>query len=508
MRRTQEAKSPVCPLSTDFMTPMFSSRRLFWTLVACSCAVSSQSQVEFRAIGGPGLEQGEVVVPHATGAFLVGISKLPESEVVRGYIAHFDADLEHDWSTLLPHGDPLELVVDAWESEPGVASILTQRLDVADGYQATIHRVDSTGAWLGSFEPIVQGGFRPSKHVDWVGSSWIVGTRSGHPTAYNIDEETWLNWGNEPGAYDQIHDADIRNNQLIAVGTRTRVDTMFTAIWGVYPLGQLAFEHVALANDSALWSRADAVAVSPELTMVLQTYSVEDEASSTPHVVHNLLSVNNFNGENGVISPLWGPNVGQEPGRDLISSPLGVIKLTVSDEWFEPALSFQLTHVTDFSAFVSHAVWGTPFEEDPSRLSVGDDGSIWVAGSTRGTLDGSWNACLLRLDSLGPLAPWYHETAGFGVTLDPLFGTLTSMQELNQPENWRVSPNPASDWMVLHPPSSHEGRFTWRIVGTNGQTLTEGEGTTIPLWALPQGSHFIQIETDFRRVTLPFVVTR
>ena len=483
---------------------MFSSRRLFWTRLACCCAASGRAQVEFRAIGGPGLEQGEVVVPHATGAFLVGISKLPESEVVRGYIAHFDADLDHDWSTLLPFGDPLELVVDAWESEPGVASVLTQRLDVVDGYQAAIHQMDSTGAWLGSFEPVVQGGFRPSRHVEWVGSSWIVGTRSGHPTAYNIDEETWLNWGNEPGAYDQIHDAAIRNNQLIAVGTRTRVDTMFTAIWGVYPLGQLAFEHVALANDSALWSRADAVAVTPQSALVLQTYSEEDSASSLPHVVHNFLGINGLNGE---VTPFWGPTSGQQPGRDLASSHLGVIKLTQSDESFNPEQSFQVAHITNVGAFVTQGVWGTNFEDDPSRISVGNDGSVWLAGSTRGTLDGSWNACMLRLDSLGPLGAWYSESAGFGVTLDPLFNTLTSTDDLDAAPAWRLGPNPAQDCLWVHPPVRDEP-FEWRIVGSNGQSLKRGTGSQVDLTGVPVGSWILQIETPSKRTFLPFVVAR
>ena len=88
------------------------------------------AQVEFRAIGGPGLEQGKVVVPHAGGAFLVGVSKLPNSDVVRGYIAHFDEAFEHEWSTLLPYGDPIELVVKGVQGfQPGQEDALLALFD-------------------------------------------------------------------------------------------------------------------------------------------------------------------------------------------------------------------------------------------------------------------------------------------------------------------------------------------------------------------------------------------
>ena len=58
--------------------------------------------VEFRAVVAPGLQRAEAVVPHATGAFLVSSTVLPESNLLRGYVAHFDADLNVDWTGFCP----------------------------------------------------------------------------------------------------------------------------------------------------------------------------------------------------------------------------------------------------------------------------------------------------------------------------------------------------------------------------------------------------------------------
>ena len=55
--------------------------------------VGSAQNAEFRAVVAPGLQRAEAVLPHATGAFLVSSTVLPESNLLRGHVAHFDADL-------------------------------------------------------------------------------------------------------------------------------------------------------------------------------------------------------------------------------------------------------------------------------------------------------------------------------------------------------------------------------------------------------------------------------
>ena len=68
---------------------------------------------EFRAVVAPGLQRAEAVVPHATGAFLVSSTVLPESNLLRGHVAHFDAELNGDWTRLLPCPAVFEEVLDA-----------------------------------------------------------------------------------------------------------------------------------------------------------------------------------------------------------------------------------------------------------------------------------------------------------------------------------------------------------------------------------------------------------
>ena len=67
-----------------------------------------------------------------------------------------------------------------------------------------------------------------------------------------------------------------------------------------------------------------------------------------------------------------------------------------------------------------------------------------MAGSTRGAIDGTWNACVLRLDSLGPLGTWSGELPGFGVYNDPLFDNVVWGSRFETLEDWFCAPNPAA----------------------------------------------------------------
>lgn len=156
-------------------------------------------QAEFRAVGGPGAELGKAVVPHAEGAFLVATSKLEGSNVLRGYVAHFDADLEVDWTLLIPTSSLQEQVIDAWSSSAGVVSILTQTLDPTNGYTTVIHQLDSTGTFGDVVEPPTPPNFLPIKHVKWQGEMWLVGQMGNHPSAINLYSGEERPWDGVPG---------------------------------------------------------------------------------------------------------------------------------------------------------------------------------------------------------------------------------------------------------------------------------------------------------------------
>ena len=117
-------------------------------LLWCLCVTAWGQNVQFRAVVSPGLERAEAVVPHETGAFLVSTSKLPDTELLRGYVVHYDSELNVDWSRLLPCPALLEEVLDAWSDEAGVVTVLTQRLTPLEGYETVLHRLDSVRAFM------------------------------------------------------------------------------------------------------------------------------------------------------------------------------------------------------------------------------------------------------------------------------------------------------------------------------------------------------------------------
>lgn len=450
-------------------------------------------EAQFRAVGGPGLERGEVVVPHATGAFLVCNSKLPEVDLLRGYIVHYDSDLNVDWTRLLPCPALLQDVITSWSESAGTATVLTRELTLNDGYQTVFHRLDSLGTWLESTTLNAPQNFNPVARVEWLGTDWIVGEVGSQPTAVQAETGVTKTWGGEPGFLDEVTDAVVANNVLVAVGSRTQDDTTRTAIWGVYPLGQLAFETVGPDTAAGAWSQANAVAFNGQSLRVLHSY--RPDAPDDEWLLHSMLSVNLNTGLlNGT---LYGPLGGQRPGRDLAWTPQGWVKLTQTDGFAQLDRSMLVTHYNPNGTYVSQGAWGTIFEDDPSQVTQGPDGAIWVAGSTRGAIDGTWNACLLRLDSLGPLGSWASDLPGFGVYDDPLFDDVLSVETVATEDGWSCAPNPASGSTTLRIPvalsASERAALAWTLHGPLGRPVRTGLGTDIDLRGLNPGSHFLRL---------------
>ena len=74
---------------------------------------------------------------------------MPDTELLRGYVVHYDSELNVDWSRLPLCPALLEEVLDAWSDDAGVVTVLTQRLTPLEGYETVLHRLDSVGTWLG-----------------------------------------------------------------------------------------------------------------------------------------------------------------------------------------------------------------------------------------------------------------------------------------------------------------------------------------------------------------------
>ena len=209
---------------------------------------------------------------------------------------------------------------------------------------------------------------------------------------------------------------------------------------GLYPLGQIAFEHVDIDPAAGAWSEANAMAFNGSAVRILHSY--HPPAPDDSWLLHSVVSLNPTSGQiNGI---LYGPTGGQRPGRDLAWTSGGWLKLTQTDGFPQLDRSMLLTHYSPNGTYQSQGAWGTIFEDDPSHVTESEDGTIWVAGSTRGAIDGTWNACVLRLDSLGPLGTWSGELPGFGVYNDPLFDNVVGVSDLETLEDWFCAPNPAA----------------------------------------------------------------
>ena len=476
-------------------------------LIACLLLTSTTcvGQVEFRAIGGPGIDRGHVVLPHEDGAFLLGSTQPEEVDLLRPYVVHYGNDLTVDWSVVLPSTDALEWVVDAKLNDLNEAQILTQRLTADGTYAANIHVIGGDGTLMAT-NPLdgVASNFIPAKLCDWQGSLWVVGHSGNRLVAADETSSTVLEWGGIPGQEDFIADVLVKDNILIAVGKRMEDGTSTGAIWGVYPLGQLAFEIIDPDGGDWTESQMDAIDVRGNSIRVLRTYRFND-GDGTSQTTHDFLGLNVSGGSAGAY---WPGGLGQE-GRDLIWTDQGVAKLLKSGNVDELDQSFLIAHISAGSNYIDQGHFGTSFEEDPSRLAVGPDGKIWAAGSTRGVLDGSWSACILRLDSLGPLGDWSNEPFGFGVMTDP---NLLSWNALSEPAetnaSWACHPNPAVDQLQLTVPDAFQlasSSLSWVIRDAGGRIVLSGTGTEVDATSLRAGNHTLEGVVQGQRFALPFM---
>ena len=482
--------------------------RASWMFAMTLCLWGAQAQVEFRAVGGQGEEFGEVVVPHGTGAFLLGSTQLPNTQDVRGYVVHYDQDLQVDWTALTPGDVMFEMAMDGWSEEPGVVEVLTWRLTTEDGYHAAIHTFDSTGVWRGTTVPPLTQGFRPTCSVEWLGERWVVGAIGNRPTAISLETGELKHWGGENGVNDEIRDAMVVNNLLVSVGSRTEAGQTRTAIWGMYPLGQMAFEFHQPDTVPQTWSQAEALALGLNGNVrVLQSYE-RNLPSGGGALLHSLISLNALTGNlNGF---LYGPTAGERPGRDLAFTEDGWLKLTQTDVVTALDQSMLLTHYTPGGGYVGQGAWGTLFEDDPSRLTVDNLGQIWVAGSTRGALNDTWNACLLRIDSLGPLDSWSLETPGFGVHNDLLFTTLDVDQVPEGADAWQLLPNlvgPRTENLRIEGPLASQGhQVNWTLLDGRGREVAQGQGLDVHVGRLSPGRHVLVVHDGRRARALDLVV--
>ena len=481
----------------------------FWQTLCMSVlmmvAITALGQVEFRAIGGPGIDHGKLIIPHANGAFLLGSTQPEDVELLRSYVVHYNNELDVEWSLVLPSSDALEWIVDAQLDSANAVQILTRRLRTNGTYAAAIHIMDASGALQASTElNDVTINFVPVQICQWQGETWVVGHSGNKLVAGGVSSGTVIEWGGAVGQEDFISDVLVHNNMLVAVGKRIENEESTAAIWGVYPLGQLAFEIVSPNEENWLESQMDAIDSRGNSIRILRTYQFTD-GNGNVQISHDFLGLNIMAGTAGAY---WSGAPGQA-GRDIVMTGQGMAKLLKSDNDEDLDQSFLISHVSATASYIDQGHYGTSFEEEPSQIAAGPDGSIWAAGSTRGVLDGTWSACILRLDSLGPLGNWSNGTLGFGVVNDPNLQTWDNVTSPSESRTeWACYPNPTDGLVNLTPPTlngSNSNLVTWSVIDIQGRKVKSGQGTPIGLSELKSGKYTIHGQGQGQSFILPVV---
>ena len=134
---------------------------------------------------------------------------------------------------------------------------------------------------------------------------------------------------------------------------------------------------------------------------------------------------------------------------------------------------------------------------------------MWVAGSTRGFAGGTWDACVLRLDSIGPLGTWSNDALGLGVHNDDLFDDVLSIDgPLATESKWTCNPNPASEVTVLVPPRAGllADAWTWTLLNARGQVVSTGTGDQVNVSRCAPGMHTVLIHAGPQRIHVNVLV--
>ena len=332
----------------------------------------------------------------------------------------------------------------------------------------------------------------------------MVGHSGNKLVAGGVSSGTVIEWGGAVGQEDFISDVLVHNNMLVAVGKRIENLESTAAIWGVYPLGQLAFEIVSPNEENWLESQMDAIDSRGNSIRILRTYQFTD-GNGNVQISHDFLGLNLMAGTAGAY---WSGGPGQA-GRDIVMTGQGMAKLLKSDNDEDLDQSFLISHVSATASYIDQGHYGTSFEEEPSQIAAGPDGSIWAAGSTRGVLDGTWSACILRLDSLGPLGNWSNGTLGFGVVNDPNLQTWDNVTSPSESRTkWTCYPNPTDGLVNLTPPTlngSNSNLVTWSVIDIQGRKVKSGQGTPIDLSELKSGKYTIHGQGQGQSFILPLV---
>ena len=486
---------------------------IFTSLVlSFTCSVFAQSEIQLRIVGGPGVDQGNTVLPVDNGTYILGSTSSDGTGNVRGYVIFYDEDFQFAWSLLTPYDTPVEQVVDAWDISVGNSdeiTILSQRLGSNGTYNLVVYILEnlgSEGQIISSHEFTHINNQLPVSAINWRGSRWAVGESEGDGFLVNINEPitglpdfSYTTWGH-PIRTETVESAQVYGDTLYVTGTTEIDGVKQSTIWAWGANGEPIWARIQPDTETYGDNFARDLAVSDEGLMLL--YSFERDALP---LGHGVISLTSENGTPGMPINTSGNIFVDGCKIDWYGDQL--LKLAHIDFDLSSGTDLVITWLGPFGGYIDSGILGTNFDEKPSDMKIDDDGRIWVLGSTKGFLNGAQSICLYRIDSLNVIPDVNSITPDLGIKNDPLFQNTVGIlySESSSPS---IYPNPALSSSVIQLTGVSSPEYcSYKVFNTQGDICFMGSGVSIPAYNLSPGNYFISVSYGLSKVSSMLPVT-
>ena len=468
---------------------------------ALSTMAIAQSDVELRVIGGTYEDVASSLVPTPSGGvYALGSTSSHGDGTVRGYVAYFDSDFNYAWSILTPSGSLLENVVDGVLVDgTDDIKILTNKIAENGTYNTTIHHIvnqGNSGEVVSSFEIIDSENQTPIALATWQGNTYAFGDTEGDCWLINIDDEEAVSnadyymWGH-PLMYESVSAAQVINDTLYVVGTTLVEGVEQATLWTWGADGGALWANIG--PDENAYGDNYANDIAPFEGGATLLYSYQRDANP---IGNGIIRFEEGNGEPNGIVDTSGPYFVE--GTRLITHDGGMLKLAQINYNAGAGMDMVLTRLGNYGGYLSSSALGTNFNETPVDMEVGDDGSIWVLGTTYGYLNGSASLCIYKLTSADVIGFFTADEISLGITNDPMLFQSVIVEEENI--DLILFPNPAAHATRLTKPAS------WVLYSSLGKICDSGFGDLIDLSGLRDGLYIVKAEISDKTEVLPLRV--
>lgn len=476
---------------------------LLFSALIFNVSIVAQTPADLRIIGGNYEDRGVCVLPAEDGMLLLGNTSSQDNGFSRGYIAFYDQDFNFAWSAITPFNENFvsETIVDA-EIGTSIGTddvvILTRTLNFTN-YNTSLYTftVGNEEGTFYSHETIldVSNNQNPVALVNWRESMWAVGEEEGDAWMIDVGDPMAMNnleferWGH-PTRLEKVNAARVQGDTLYVTGS-TEIDGVEQAtvwVWG--PDGEPLWAIIQPNPDSFGYNFGSDMAVYEGGATLLYNYEREDLPLG-----HGVILFNQENGTPSVSVNSAGAIFVQ--GVRLIRNGDNLIKLAYGDFYTGTELDIVITKLGQFGGYMSSNKIGNDFNNIASDMVIGDDGAIYIAGTSWGYLNGTSSMCLYRIDSIDDIGQIESDLIPISLTYDPIFLEESSVFDTAvQPT--RVYPNPARNQAHL---TSHSD---YRLFNHMGTQVLAGSGKTIDLSSLPAGTYFV-IQDGYKAAPLQVI---